>query len=197
MTVVEGELKTYERALDHEKLFEEAQAGGFFSYVAGTVAVLLHRSSALRDKSLTCGIRIHNHETTLPMRKGLSSSAAVCVMIASCVNEVYGLGMSMAEVMEAAYLGEMATPSRCGRMDQCVAMGPHKIALMEFDDDRCELTVLHNQRALYFVVADLRAAKDTVVILRSLNQCFPRAQDTAQVLLHPPHPPSPNHPQCF
>ncbi len=37
-----------------------------------------------------------NYKTTLPMRKGLSSSAAVCVLIVKCFNETYGLGMTQA-----------------------------------------------------------------------------------------------------
>ena len=30
------------------------------------------------------------------MRKGLSSSAAVCVLVVKCFNETYGLGMTQA-----------------------------------------------------------------------------------------------------
>ena len=99
----------------------------------------------------------------------------------------------------------MRTPSRCGRMDQCVVMGPAAVGLMQFDGARCSLTKLKldckrkcesesksksdssmgsncAQRAsLYFVVVDLKAAKDTVVILRDLNACFPFAADSTQV----------------
>ena len=39
------------------------------------------------------------------------------------MNQLYGLDMAQKDIMEAAYKGEMWTPSRCGRMDQCVAMG--------------------------------------------------------------------------
>ena len=52
----------------------EAQRGGFWSYVAGTAYRLLvsHQIS---------GLVLDNHRTTLPMSKGLSSSAAICVMV--------------------------------------------------------------------------------------------------------------------
>jgi hypothetical protein len=107
--------------LQVSELTKLAVFGGFFSYIAGTAAAVINdyfpgggASSYIEEQ----GIYIINYKTTLPMRKGLSSSAAACVMIAKCFNEVYGLGMGQAEFMEAAYKGEMMTPSRCGRMDQ-------------------------------------------------------------------------------
>jgi len=48
-------------------------------------------------------------------------------MIVKCFDAVFDLHLSMSAIMEMAYLGEMCTPSRCGRMDQCVAMGPGAI----------------------------------------------------------------------
>ena len=53
----------------------EAQGGGFWSYIAGTAYRLLV------SHVIPCGIAIDNYRTTLPMGKGLSSSAAVCVMV--------------------------------------------------------------------------------------------------------------------
>ncbi len=73
-------------------------------------------------QAITFGIIIDNYKTNLPMGKGLSSSAAVCVLIVNCFNIVYGLNLSLQDRMEIAYRGEIRTPSRCGRMDQCVAM---------------------------------------------------------------------------
>ena len=69
------------------------------------------------------GIKIDNHKTTLPASKGLSSSAAVCVLIARAFNLLFDLGLTARGEMEAAYAGEVLTPSKCGRMDQCVAFG--------------------------------------------------------------------------
>jgi hypothetical protein len=50
----------------------EARKGGFWSYAAGTAYRMLiaHHVG---------GLEINNHRTTLPMSKGLSSSAAICV----------------------------------------------------------------------------------------------------------------------
>jgi hypothetical protein len=52
----------------------EAQVGGFWSYVAGTAYRLLVQHNI-------GGLEILNYRTTLPMSKGLSSSAAACVMV--------------------------------------------------------------------------------------------------------------------
>ena len=52
------------------------------------------------------GIEIQNYKTTLPMRKGLSSSAAVCVLIVKCFADVYDIELDMATIMELAYLGQ-------------------------------------------------------------------------------------------
>lgn len=77
----------------------------------------------------------------------------------------------------------MTTPSRCGRMDQCVVMGTGAIGVMEFDCTKCELTKLICGAPLYFVVCDLNAFKDTMVILRELNACFPHATNDTQVFI--------------
>ena len=50
------------------------QEGGFWSYVAGTA----HLMALEHDVG---GVHIDNHRSTLPARKGLSSSAAACVLV--------------------------------------------------------------------------------------------------------------------
>lgn len=61
---------------DHESLVTTASEGGFWSYVAGTAYRLV------TDFELAgCGLSIKNHTTTLPLKKGLSSSAAICVLV--------------------------------------------------------------------------------------------------------------------
>lgn len=174
-----------EVSLDFDELVSLASEGSFFSYIAGTASVVL---KAHREVIAAAGhgIQIDNYKTSLPMKKGLSSSAAVCVLIVKCFAAVYDLNLDMTQVMEYAYLGEMKTPSRCGRMDQCVAMGAGKIGLMTFNSGDCRLRTLHNERTLYFVVADLKAipSKNTVTILRDLNECFPIAQNSVQYGVH-------------
>ena len=193
---------TLELKLQRDNLEPVARAGGFYSYIAGTALAVLEspkfvskfvsgrrggREAAEGAKdgaelTMQHGLFIDNYLTTLPMKKGLSSSAAVCVLVASAFSAVYDLKFSHEELMELAYIGEMRTPSRCGRMDQCVVMGSHAIALMTFDGAHCSLRRLRCGANLYFVVVDLNASKDTVVILRDLNACFPAPADPTQVI---------------
>jgi galactokinase len=151
-----------------ERLRAEAEGGGFWSYAAGTA-----HQVALRHR--VGGLVLHNHRTDLPIRKGLSSSAAICVLTARGFNRVYGLGLSIREEMELAYLGEITTPSRCGRMDQGCAFGGRPI-LMEFDGDALSVSELPVGRDVHLVLVDLCAHKDTPKILARLHSCFPTAR---------------------
>jgi galactokinase len=192
-----GENETvFEHDLNSLTLKILSKQGGFNSYIAGTTAAFLDAISSgkiipTRD-ILTSPyvIEIDNYRTTLPMKKGLSSSAAVCVLVVQSLAYAFSLSnsLSLMEMMDIAYQGEMYTPSQCGRMDQCVAMGSGAIALMTFlNETEIYLDPITCQCALYFVVVDLKAFKDTVVILRDLNVCFPRPQNTTQSLMHRYH----------
>lgn len=150
----------------------EAERGEFFSYACG-VAYQLATHYHVR------GLVIDNHKTDLPIKKGLSSSAAVCVLVARAFNRVYDLKMTLRGEMEYAYQGEIVTPSRCGRMDQGCAYGDRPI-MMTFDGDRLDVEELPVRGELYFVIVDLCAGKDTMTILAALNRCFPSAADEVQ-----------------
>jgi UTP-glucose-1-phosphate uridylyltransferase/galactokinase len=162
----------YEVAMDREALLAEAQKGGFFSYAAGVAyQVLTHYRVR--------GLEIDNYLTDLPIRKGLSSSAAVCVLVARAFNRLYDLKMTVRGEMEFAYLGEITTPSRCGRMDQGCAYGNRPI-LMTFDGDRIDVSEVAIPKNLHFVIVDLHAGKDTKEILNHLNHCYPFAENEIQ-----------------
>ena len=168
-TTPEGErLGPREIPLEPKALLEEAQGGGFWSYAAGVAyQVLTHYRVR--------GLVIRNDRTDLPIKKGLSSSAAISVLTARAFNRVYDLRLTVRGEMELAYQGEITTPSRCGRMDQGCAFGDRAV-LMEFDGDRIETTEIRPARELYFVVVDLKARKDTVEILKRLNRSYPFAE---------------------
>ena len=158
--------------MEREALLEEAARGGFFSYVAG-VAYQVLTNSQVR------GLEIDNYRTDLPRQKGLSSSAAVCVLVARAFNRVYDLKMTVRGEMEYAYLGEITTPSRCGRMDQGCAYGDRPV-LMTYDGDRMDVKELSTPTDLHFVIVDLHAGKDTKEILNKLNHCYPFADNDEQ-----------------
>lgn len=160
--------ETYRVPMELARLQAEAAAGGFFSYAAGVAAYML-------DFYGVDGIEIDNYKTTLPVKKGLSSSAAFCVLVARAFNQIYQLGLTTRGEIEAAYQGEIATPSRCGRMDQGCAFGQIPV-MMTFDGDRLGVTPLRPGGDFYLLIADLCGKKDTVKILADLNASFPFAK---------------------
>ncbi|GIL46213.1 hypothetical protein Vafri_3252 [Volvox africanus] len=111
------------------------------------------------------------------MSKGLSSSAAICVLVARAFNRVYNLRLSIRGEMEFAYLGEITTPSKCGRMDQACAYGSVPV-LMTFDGDILTVDRVQLAVSLHLVLVDLKAAKDTTTILKSLQQAYPTPRRT-------------------
>lgn len=174
-------LGPYEIPMDAQTLLREAQGGGYWSYVAG-VAYQVLTNYHVR------GLVIDNYLTDLPIKKGLSSSAAICVLAARAFNRIYDLKLTVRGEMELAYQGEITTPSRCGRMDQGCAFGSRPV-LMTFDGDRLETTELNVNHELYFVIVDLNSKKDTMEILNRLNRCYPfpdnSIQNSVQQLLGP------------
>ncbi|MEI6971022.1 MAG: sugar phosphate nucleotidyltransferase [bacterium] len=168
----DGLRKVYEVPMDIAELSAEAAKGTFFSYVAGVACQVLTHYRVR-------GLEIDNYLTDLPMKKGLSSSAAVCVLVARAFNRVYDLKMTIRGEMEFAYMGEITTPSRCGRMDQGCAYGSRPI-MMTFDGERIDVRELNVAKDLFFVIVDLKAKKDTKEILNRLNHCYPFAENPVQ-----------------
>ena len=162
----------YEIPMEPKTLLDEAQRGGFWSYVAGVAYQILTHYHVR-------GLVIDNYRTDLPIKKGLSSSAAICVLTARAFNRIYDLKMTTRGEMELAYLGEITTPSRCGRMDQGCAFGNRPI-LMTFDGERLDVTELRVPKDMYFVIVDLQAQKDTMEILARLNRSYPFAENETE-----------------
>lgn len=158
--------------MEAKTLLEEAEKGGFWSYIAGVAyQVLTHYHVR--------GLVIDNYKTDMPVKKGLSSSAAITVLTARAFNRIYDLKMTIRGEMEMAYQGEILTPSRCGRLDQGCAFGNRPI-LMTFDGDRLDTHELQVKSNLYFVIVDLHAKKDTRKILADLNRAFPFANNAVE-----------------
>ncbi len=158
-----------ELGMDEELLLAMAQSNNFYSYVAGVAYQALIRYQV-------GGLAIDNYRMNLPLQKGLSSSAAISVLIARAFNQLYDLGLTISEEMELAYWGERTTPSQCGRLDQACAYGSQPI-LMTFDGDRFTTKPLTVGQDLYLIIVDLAGSKDTQRILAQLNQCYPVARN--------------------
>ena len=153
-----------------------AKSGSFFCYCAGVASYML-------EWYKVGGVSIRITDMTLPMKSGLSSSAAICVLVARAFNLLYSLNLNTLGEMNIAYLGELRTSSRCGRLDQACAFGV-KPNLMTFDGDEIEVRSLNVKKQLYWVFADLCAEKDTIKILSDLNKAYPFATNDKERLLH-------------
>ena len=162
--------------MNEAELKTVAKSGSFFCYCAGVASYML-------EWYKVGGVRIRITKMTLPMKSGLSSSAAICVLVARAFNQLYKLNLNTLGEMNIAYLGELRTSSRCGRLDQACAFGV-KPNLMTFDGDEIEVKALNVKKHLYWVFADLCAEKDTIRILSDLNKSYPFATTEAEENLH-------------
>lgn len=155
--------------MNAETLKDIAHSGSFFSYCAGVASYMLEWYNV-------GGVKITLTSMTLPMKSGLSSSAAICVLVTRAFNQLYGLNLSTLGEMNIAYWGELRTASRCGRLDQACAFGVRPV-LMKFDGEEITVDRLSVKKTLYWVFADLCAEKDTIQILKDLNKGFPFADN--------------------
>ena len=162
--------------MDEMELKRVARSGSFFCYCAGV-------ASYMHEWYKVGGVRINITKMTLPIKSGLSSSAAICVLVARAFNLLYNLNLNTMGEMNIAYVGELRTSSRCGRLDQACAFGV-KPNLMTFDGDEIEVKPLTVKRHLHWVFADLMGHKNTIKILSDLNKAYPFPTDEQGLKLH-------------
>ena len=148
----------------------------FFRYCAGVAYQMAGRFK------LAAGVNIRITSMDLPLRKGVSSSAAVCILVAKAFDAAYELGLFPHELMELAYLGEKLTGSQCGRMDQACIYGktPVLLTFKKAADVRVEPIFPAEQINMFFV--DLAGKKDTVKILADLQGSYLQSRDLQQAL---------------
>lgn len=175
-TTISGCWHDFACRMDEQELKRIARSGDFFCYCAGVASYML-------EWYKVGGVRIRITDMTLPMKSGLSSSAAICVLVARAFNLLYNLNLNTMGEMNIAYVGELRTSSRCGRLDQACAFGV-KPSLMTFDGDEVEVQTLNVKKQLYWVFADLCGEKDTIKILSDLNKAYPFASNEQERLEH-------------
>jgi UTP-glucose-1-phosphate uridylyltransferase/galactokinase len=162
--------------MQNRELRAVAESDSYFSYASGV-------ASYIKDHYSVEGVRITIKKMTLPMKKGLSSSAAICVLVARAFNRLYSLNLNTRGEMEIAFKGEQRTRSRCGRLDQACAYGTVPVC-MYFDGDDINVERLPVKGNFHWVFADLNAKKNTIKILGDLNKCYPFAETDKEKNVH-------------
>ncbi len=147
----------------------------FFRHCAGVAHEVLKRYGA-------GGIELHIHKMDLPLKKGVSSSAAVCITVAKAFDAVYGLKLFPHELMDLAYVGERLTGSQCGRMDQACIFGKTPVLLSFTGPDDVRIEPLFPEGRIEMFIADLAGRKDTVKILADLQAAYPGSADLQAAL---------------
>lgn len=160
--------KDFECRMDFQELKDIAKSGSFFSYCAGVASYML-------EWYKVGGVHIHLTKMDMPMKSGLSSSAAICVLVCRAFNQLYNLNLNTMGEMNIAYWGELRTASRCGRLDQACAFGVRPVK-MTFDAEDVDVENFNIKKPLYWVFANLNAYKDTIRILADLNKAYPFAE---------------------
>jgi galactokinase len=150
--------------------------GEFFRYCAGVAYEMLRRGYG------TAGLDLRIVEMELPLKKGVSSSAAVCILVAKAFNECYGLHLLPHELMDISYHGERITGSQCGRMDQACIYGSVPVLLAFEPGGHVRIEPIFARDTLHLFYVDLAGKKDTVVILKSLHSQYRRDQALQQAL---------------
>ena len=167
----------FECEMEEDVLEKEATSQSFYSYICG---MALH---ALRKYNVS-GIWVNVKYNTLPIKKGLSSSAAICVVMAKAFNEIYHLNLSDNELMQDAYHGEHLALSQCGRLDQIIVKGNTQLSKMVFYENCVSITPVPVKNEINLVIADLKGSKNTRKILNSLRSCYPVASNKEQEAVH-------------
>lgn len=151
--------------IEKELLLKEAQSENFTSYICGTVLYMIENFEGLM------GIEILIEKMDLPIKKGLASSAAICLTIVKSYNKLYNLNMTSDEMALAAYFGEHLAGSKCGKLDQFSILN-NNCSKLTFYKDNVDLKSVFIKKNLYFLIVDLNANKNTRIIMNAFNKAL-------------------------
>lgn len=162
---------------DADTLLEAARdEHEFFRYCAGVAHQMISA------EGVHGGLNIRITAMDLPLKRGVSSSAAVCILVAKAFDAVYRLGMFPHELMEVAYQGERLTGSQCGRMDQACIYGKTPVLLTFQKALECRVEPVFPDGEISMLIVDLAGKKDTVRILKDLREAYPSQQPLQKAL---------------
>jgi galactokinase len=160
---------------EHALLAAATDSSEFFRHCAGVAHEVLARHAV-------GGLELTIDRVDLPLKKGVSSSAAVCIAVARAFDAVYGLNQFPHELMDLAYIGERLTGSQCGRMDQACIFGKTPVLLSFNGPDDVRIEPLFPESGIEMFIVDLAGQKDTVKILADLQGGYPASRDLQEAL---------------
>ena len=151
----------FECELNEKSLLQEIKNNKFYSYLCGTILYLL------RNYQIG-GISITITKMDLPIKVGLSSSAAICLTIVKAYNKLYNLNLSDNEIIHSAHEGEILAGSRCGNLDYETIQNNGLISLT-FYKDKTKIERISTKKNIYFLIVDLKSNKNTKKIMNIFN----------------------------
>lgn len=161
-TIFENNRKNY---FENEELLSIAyDKTNYYRYVCSAVFLVKKHFTNVAN------IDVFIDYKDLPIRAGLSSSAAISNLIVKAFDVVYNLHLTEIEIMDISYEAERLTGSSCGRLDQ---IGVLKRCLydLKFHDTlsykQCEVNGEWN-----FFIVILGRNKDTSKILNDLKGAY-------------------------
>lgn len=172
----EMEEKRLSIEMNNKDLEQEIEINPFYSYICGVAL-------CMKQKYNVEGIKVIVTKMDLPIKKGLASSAAICVLVTRAFNKLYDLNLTIDEERELAYEAEHLAGSTCGRLDQVCASGK-KLYKITFYENHTDLQEIKVKKEIHMVVADLNGKKDTKRIMTDLNKCFPNPHNENEKLVH-------------
>ncbi|GHU32592.1 hypothetical protein FACS1894166_06210 [Bacilli bacterium] len=152
--------------MNYLNLNKIALSENFYRFVASAALHML-------TKYMVGGIKINIQNMDLPIQVGLSSSACISVLVVRSFNKIYNLGLSKKQEMEAAYKSEFYTGSRCGKLDQLVALNKSAL-LAKFNKKSITIKDIKIRNDLDIIVVKFNGnKKNTIKILKDLSSAFP------------------------
>lgn len=149
-----------------------------FRYCCGTICYLK------KFFPWISGLKLQTIKEDLPIKCGLSSSAAICILVVKAMDKLYNLNLSTKQIMNFSFQGEITARSYCGRMDQ-IGVFPKGIYKMFFSKEGdLNIQSLDISNDFYFFYVNLEGNKNTLKILDDLRNSYPHSSNLRKYLGH-------------
>ncbi len=163
--VIKENNKEFKTSLDIDTINNETKKDPYYTFAATVLKYMIANYEV-------DGLEIEIYKNDLPPKKGLSSSASICVLTCRAFSELYNLHLSHEDEMEIAYYCERNANSKCGKMDQIVALNSGTYC-MHFHNGNVKYDNITLGKDIYMVFADLKSSKNTPKILADLHKAYP------------------------